>query len=378
MTRKSSRGRIRELVREEADDLRRPEELVLDVDEPLSAADRAAVRLEHGEVAARQVPVVDALRDRAHELHVVRAGGVLHDGCGKLLAGRAVPAQAEVLGDVGDDRTLQARREVVPADPAARLVLGAVPRVAAVEGQVDAADEADAVVDDDRLLVVAVPEAHAAVEGALDLRAAAEPVDHLADVSPRRAEDAHGRAIPDEHAHRDPLRDLGEEVPDGHGILVPRQRELRGEEPAGYVDVRLRRGDLLGREREELRAVDEHLDRRFPCAAAYRRRPSRRLGCRGHGPSRPCAAGARGDPRPRGRLRCRRHVLRRGRVRGGRRAPVRARGPGQPLSANASRAAIRGEATIAIPHTSTSAKSTLLQRRGDSMSSETNPQVTTA
>ncbi len=89
-----------------------------------------------------------------------------------------------MLGDVCDGGAFDANRDVVPADAAARRMLLAVVGISSVQREVDAADERDAVVDDDRLLVVAVHEADARVELAVDLVPAAEPLD---DIPARRA-----------------------------------------------------------------------------------------------------------------------------------------------------------------------------------------------
>ena len=48
-----------------------------------------------------------------------------------------------------------------------------------------------------------------------------------------------------EHAHVDPLGQLGEEVAHDHRLLLARQLQLRREEPAREVDVRLGRRELL-------------------------------------------------------------------------------------------------------------------------------------
>jgi len=60
-------GRILELRLEDRHELGGPEELRLEVDQPLRGAQRADVRLENPEVTARQ-GVVDAVRDGADEL----------------------------------------------------------------------------------------------------------------------------------------------------------------------------------------------------------------------------------------------------------------------------------------------------------------------
>ena len=63
-----------------------------------------------------------------------------------------------MLGDVLDGWAFDADGCVVPADAAAGTVIRGVVRVAAVEREVDSADEGDSIVDHDRLFVVAVRE----------------------------------------------------------------------------------------------------------------------------------------------------------------------------------------------------------------------------
>ena len=93
-----------------------------------------------------------------------------------------MPAQPEVLRDVCHGRALETYGGVVPADPTPGDVVRCVPRIAAVERQVDTAHERDLAVDHDRLLVMAVREARATVRVGLDLRMAREPVEHLTNV----------------------------------------------------------------------------------------------------------------------------------------------------------------------------------------------------
>ena len=173
--------RVRELVFEDLRDLARPEELVLKVDELPSRVERARVRLEDPKLAARNGGV-DPLRNRPHELQNGVARRRLCARRRQRLAGDLVPAQTEVLGDVRDDRTAKEQRGVVPADGAARDVLVRVPAVAGVVGEIDAADERDAIVDDHELLVVAVHRPLLRVRREADARAELERVPDALDV----------------------------------------------------------------------------------------------------------------------------------------------------------------------------------------------------
>ena len=93
-----------------------------------------------------------------------------------------MPAQTEVLRDVRDSGPFDTHCRVVPADPAASDVIRCVPRIATVEGQVDAPHESDLSVDHDRLLVVTVRESGATVSVSNDLGVSCEPLEHLANI----------------------------------------------------------------------------------------------------------------------------------------------------------------------------------------------------
>src|SRR5207244_1375221 len=103
-----------------------------------------------------------------HHLQLDVARGIGSGNRRKRLAGDLLPAHAEVLGDVRDGRSLDARGCVVPADGAAGRVLADVEAVALLPSEVDAADEGNAIVDHDRLLMVAVQGPLFRVDAALD------------------------------------------------------------------------------------------------------------------------------------------------------------------------------------------------------------------
>ena len=166
-----------------------------------------------------------------------------------------------MLSHVGDRRPLDARAGVVPADVRARRVVVPVEAVARLGGEVDPADERDAVVDDDRLLVVAMHRPLLRVERALDLRLAHEAIAHLPHVLARGTEERQRCACPHQHANVDALRQLGEQVAEHDRLALPLEREVGREVPARQVDVRLRGAQRLRDRRQRLRAVDEDLDR---------------------------------------------------------------------------------------------------------------------
>ena len=158
-----------EFVAERGGDFGRPEELVFEVDEPLRGSKGAEVGLEDAELAAR-TRAVDPLGDGADDLKVDLSG--LLGRCDRVerLAGDFVPAHLEVFGDVGDGGAEDSGAGVVPAHLGAGRVLVGVVAVAGFRGEIDTADKGDAVVDHDRLLVVAVQRSFLGVQGALDLR----------------------------------------------------------------------------------------------------------------------------------------------------------------------------------------------------------------
>jgi hypothetical protein len=120
---------VRDLLSQQAGDLRRPEELVLEVDEPLRIADRRRVGLQDAEVAAGNGGI-DVLRHGPHDLQLDLSCRLRRRGRRKLHAVHLVPAHAEVLGDVGDSRALDASSGVVPTDRAAGRMLGRVEPIA--------------------------------------------------------------------------------------------------------------------------------------------------------------------------------------------------------------------------------------------------------
>ena len=84
--------------------------------------------------------------------------------------------------------------------------------IAGFRGQIDSADERDAVVDHDRLLVVAVQRPFFRVQPELDPGVARQLLLHGAHITARRAEERQRRSCPREHADVDPLSELGEQV----------------------------------------------------------------------------------------------------------------------------------------------------------------------
>ena len=105
----------------------------------------------------------------------------------------------------------------MPAELRPRRMVASVAAVAAEARQVDAADERHSIVDDDRLLVMAMKRPFARVQSAGDRPRPPELVAHAADGSARWPEDGNRRTRPEEHAHVDAPCRLGQKIPQDDG-----------------------------------------------------------------------------------------------------------------------------------------------------------------
>ena len=134
------------------------------------------------------------------------------------------------------------------------------------------------IVDDDRLLVMAVERSFVVVERAADPGAFRERPLHLPDVVPRRPEQRQRCACPGEHPDVGALGHLGQQVPEhDRRVALPLERESGGEEQAGEMDVGGRTANCVRHDRQRLGAVDQDVDR----VPAARRRASACPGSRG-------------------------------------------------------------------------------------------------
>jgi hypothetical protein len=150
-------------------------------------------------------------------------------------------------------------------------MLARVEAVARECRQVDPAHERRLVVDDDKLLVMAVEGTLARVERHRDPRPARQLVARLPYFSAVRVEQRERRAGPGENAHVDALGSLREQLAQRGTFLL--EAECGIEVPPGEVDVRAGRPDRLGDPRQRFPTVDEGLD-----AATRARRERCRLG----------------------------------------------------------------------------------------------------
>ena len=185
---------------------------------------------------------------------------------------------------------------VVPAHLRSCGMAGGVEAVAVLGREVDAADECDPVVDDDRLLVVAVEGPLARVERDT-ARASRRPADR-ASCGHRRGKGERAAAVhlpTRARARRSAprARPAGVEGPPSRRCARGRSRR---EAPTRDMDVRAGAPELRRDGRQRFGTVDEHLDR---VAGAWRvgSAPSRRVPGRGPVPSRSAVAAARGERR---------------------------------------------------------------------------------
>src|SRR6185312_1948166 len=100
----------------------------------------------------------------------------------------------------------------------------------------------------------------AGIDRRLDRGLPRERVHRRLDLGPRRVEDRHRRARPDEHPDRNALGDLGEQVAHAQTLSAADELEAGRDVPAGDVDEPLRARDRVGDGRERLAAVDEDVD----------------------------------------------------------------------------------------------------------------------
>jgi hypothetical protein len=103
-------------------------------------------------------------------------------------------------------------------------------------GQIDAADEVNFVVNDNELLMVAVNRVLTAIQFTTNPVAASKLVPRNTDRLARRGEDRRRRSGPEQHADRDPLGHISQQIAQRVRLDPPLELEVRAGEPAGDVD----------------------------------------------------------------------------------------------------------------------------------------------
>ena len=199
------------------------------------AARRPAHTTRGSEVAARR-GAVDPLRHRAHDLKLESPAGSGVSTGGSVSPATSCQRKPEVLGHVGDRRaSIARRRRAIRATHAAgarccrsgrpiprsgrsrrRTRCGRRPRSSSRDGSAAAAP---------------------GVKLASDLGTRDQAVAHRTHLAARRSEQGERRARPHEHADREPLRELCQEVPENHPLVAAHELEVGREVPARQVDV---------------------------------------------------------------------------------------------------------------------------------------------
>ena len=139
------------------------------------------------------------------------------------------------------------------------MVLG-IPSVAMEVGQVDATDERDAIIDHDRLLVVAVHRPLPGVERALDAAARHQLIANLSSIATPGPQHGQRRTGPDQDPNGKAGGDVGEQLPQDRRRLVSREGKVWREVPPRDMDVRPGCRDGHGDRLECVGPIDQHLE----------------------------------------------------------------------------------------------------------------------
>ena len=265
--------RVAELVHEDRDDLGRPEELVLEVDEALGAPQRPPVRLEHAELALRHRDE-DVFRDRAHDLQL--------DVSLRRLRRRAREAAPRPDRASGAGSGSRRRRPPGPRSGSAASCQPIWPRDGCF-GVSNGSPPSS---------VRSMPPTNATSSSTTTIFSWCEYLSRthesvsawmlvprvntfMYDCTSRFVGRNTGNGAPSQTRSRTSIRRATSErrLRRTTGLLLPREVELGREAPAEQMDVRPGAGDRLGDRRQVRRAVDEHLD----AVPAPRLETSRRL-----------------------------------------------------------------------------------------------------
>lgn len=166
--------------------------------------------------------------------------------------------------------------------PPQRGASGMARRVATIareRGHVDAAHKRDAIVDHDRLLVVAMKGPLPAIESALHNPGRPKLVTDTPHQPPRRRKHRQRRARPQKHTNLDPRRRPNQQITHHHRRIARHQHEPRRDKPSSQMHMGRRRADLLHHPRQRELTVNQHLQlvpmprRRSIIRPPARRRP---------------------------------------------------------------------------------------------------------
>ena len=148
----------------------------------------------------------------------------------------------------------------MPAERASRWVALRIPSIAVEAGQVNATDERDPAIDNDRLLVVAVHRPLVRIQGTLDSSPGHEVSPNLAQITSPGPEHGDRRTRPDQHPNRDAGGDFGQQLLQDGWALTPSHGELGREMPTGEVHRGSRSCDGKCHRLQRVRAVDHDIE----------------------------------------------------------------------------------------------------------------------
>lgn len=172
-----------------------------------------------------------------------------------------MPAHPEVLGNISDRGAFESRAGIVPAHARTRRMPIGVEAITRLRGEVDPADERHAVIDDDRLLVMAMHRPLFRIERALDLGGCGQLLSNPPHLTSGGTEERKGSTGPDQHPDLDAFGQFREEIPKDYVLAVALECEIRRKVPARQMNVRARSSELLRDRRQGLLAVDENVNR---------------------------------------------------------------------------------------------------------------------
>ena len=147
-----------------------------------------------------------------------------------------MPAHRKILRDILHRGPRDPCRDIMPADRSPRRVVLGIPSVAMEVGQVDATDERDAIIDHDRLLMVAMHRPLPGVERTLNAAARHQLIANLSSIATPGPQHGQRRTGPDQHPNGKAGADVGEQLPEG--VSPPCWRSGLGPAPFRRIDGR--------------------------------------------------------------------------------------------------------------------------------------------
>ena len=166
-----------------------------------------------------------------------------------------------MLRNISYGGAFEARARIVPAHARARRMPIGVEAITRLRGEIDPADERHAVIDDNRLFVMAVHRPFVRIKCALDLRPSTQLLPNPPHVAPRGTEERKGSAGPDQHADIEALGQFREQIPKDYVLAVALERKVRSKVPPRQMNVRAGSSEFFRDRRKGLLTVDENVNR---------------------------------------------------------------------------------------------------------------------